>query len=144
MPVCLPTIECLVYQCISGRFESRFLTFSHRFLFFLMELMVVKAWSRDLCSCSTFLFDISQHRSTAFLRMSFHVVVPPNNVCTNFLRFSCRFGSVHYHPRRCESFRAHPRRCWLIRWERAVTRRGNMLLCSGGNVVGHCRGSGVS
>ena len=49
----LPTTECLVYQfvthrIISGQFESSlFDKFSRHFQFFLCDVMVVQAWSRE-------------------------------------------------------------------------------------------------
>ena len=94
MTVCLPTTECPVYQCvpstsISGRFVGRLLTLLPPF----PNLLLLSCWSSrhgvwTLYTCSLVFGCQSAVSFNALLRMSFHVVGPRTNVCTNFLR--CR------------------------------------------------------
>ena len=66
--------------------------FSHRFLVFLLEAMIIKTWRGDfitqLLHCFVCLFGVPFH---ALLRMSCHVVGPHDSICTTFLRMRQMF-----------------------------------------------------
>ena len=76
-------------QAIQDDLSPDFWQLSSRFLFLSFALMVVNAWCRDYMQLlNKFVCQFAIFSFHPFLRMSFHVVGPRINVCTNFLRFT--------------------------------------------------------
>ena len=83
---CCPFCDCVPRTGILRQFESRHLqNFSHCFKVFFFNWWSSRHGVETVKNCSIILFAKWQWFN-AFLRLSFHVVGPRVNVCTNFLR----------------------------------------------------------